>query len=99
MLQQLYAVVSQLNTCRFYASSLLIYYDAAEEGPVNVKMIDFAHSVSNADQLRPLVDNGDTSDPLAVPYPPTTRGPDTGYLLGLKSLISCFEEISSNLPM
>ena len=92
-LRQLHDTISDLHTCRFYASSLLIYYDAAEQNsPIQVKMIDFAHSLTNADQLRQLVE-GAENDPLSVPYPPTTKGPDAGYLLGLKSLINSFESI------
>lgn len=71
-----------------------------------IKIIDFAHSLTNAHLLRPLEDLLDAEDSdsataqgttneefVRVPYPPTTKGPDSGYLLGLRTLISTFDEI------
>ncbi len=90
-LEALHEVISQLNNCRFYASSLLIYYDAADPAPINIKMIDFAHSLVNSHLLKPL---GEIKEGcINVPYPPTSEGPDLGYLKGLKSLIQAFTEI------
>ncbi|KAI8843959.1 hypothetical protein BJ741DRAFT_527923 [Chytriomyces cf. hyalinus JEL632] len=78
-LRALLDVVSKLPTYRFYASSLLVLYDA------DLRMIDFAQCVSNVD--RKLVRS------TRVTFPPTTKGPDQGYMLGLKTLISSFEGI------
>jgi hypothetical protein len=103
-LKSLYNIVETLSSCRFYASSLLILYDSDKLDDIQIKMIDFAHSVTNAHLLRPPTANSamnESSLPIVqslddivhVPYPPTTKGPDNGYLLGLKTLIQCFEEI------
>lgn len=81
--------VEQLESFRFYTSSLLILYEGkntdgnsnessrppterpftkrpSTSSPVDVRMIDFAHSV----------------------HSPKDQGPDQGYLFGLKSLIA-----------
>jgi hypothetical protein len=104
-LKSLYRIVETLSSCRFYASSLLILYDSDKLDDIQIKMIDFAHSVTNAHLLRPITASSinETSVPMLqsavtdtivhVPYPPTTKGPDNGYLLGLRTLIQCFEEI------
>ncbi|KAJ3170193.1 hypothetical protein HDU88_008819 [Geranomyces variabilis] len=34
---------------------------------------------------------------IRVPFPPTTRGPDHGYLLGLRTLMNVFEELHREL--
>ncbi|TPX42018.1 hypothetical protein SeLEV6574_g05808 [Synchytrium endobioticum] len=57
-------------------------------------MIDFAHFVAKAHMLASEEDTG----PLApgwsrVAFPPSTKGPDNGYLLGLCSLIHYLQEI------
>ncbi|XP_029832760.2 inositol hexakisphosphate kinase 1 [Ixodes scapularis] len=88
-LQALYKAVEQLESFRFYTSSLLILYEGkntdgnsnessrppterpftkrpSTSSPVDVRMIDFAHSV----------------------HSPKDQGPDQGYLFGLKSLIA-----------
>ena len=52
------------------------------ESKIEMRMIDFAHCVSNVDEIREV-----------AKFPPTTYGPDNGYLLGLKNLRECFEEI------
>lgn len=130
-LKGLASVIEKLDTCRFYASSLLILYDADWSKEIDItkaeisinpdesksypnvliKMIDFAHSIHNAHLLRPL--QTDISKPprketdtaesayskdqlIYCTYPPTTKGPDNGYLKGLNSLIHCFEEIQSD---
>ncbi|KAJ3114886.1 hypothetical protein HDU96_001504 [Phlyctochytrium bullatum] len=167
-LYNLHAVVSQMPTFRFYASSLLILYDGcwAEEGEADstdvldeneddedepsrdmangdesedldgyasersepgafkgwrrrreadLRMIDFAQCVANADRMKSLSDppsdgeengaddgggllvTGERKEPksltLRVPFPPTTKGADSGYLLGLKTLMSNFRDI------
>lgn len=53
----------------------------------DMRIIDFAHCTTNAKTLREMGrKNG-------VTFPPTTEGPDQGYLKGLKNLIHNFEEI------
>ncbi|KAJ3218387.1 hypothetical protein HK099_005088, partial [Clydaea vesicula] len=98
-----------------------------DDSKVKMKMIDFAHCISNANLLKSnnnnlniLDQNNDTSPQtpllstipsdlsnnpnyaenganedgfIKVNYPPTTRGPDNGYILGLITLIKSFEEI------
>ncbi|KAI9010127.1 hypothetical protein DFJ74DRAFT_758913, partial [Hyaloraphidium curvatum] len=74
---------------------------------VLIKMIDFSHSITNRHLLLPLDgrkdaggEEGYVTDPesgakvpgIRCSYPPTTRGPDNGYLLGLRNLIAAFEE-------
>lgn len=84
-LKVLYDAISTMTTCRFYASSLLIYYDGSFESDrkADIKMIDFANCVMTLDKN--------------CNYPPTTSGPDGGYLLGLRTLITNFEEIYKEL--
>ncbi|KAJ3256066.1 hypothetical protein HK103_005749 [Boothiomyces macroporosus] len=84
-LQLLSQTISTMPSARFYASSLLILYDGHlnPKKPVDIKMIDFANCIM-------------TIDPNTN-YPPTTTGPDSGYLLGLQTLISNFEEIYDEL--
>ena len=62
---------------------------------IDVRMIDFAHFVPNAHLLISEADVGSELPPDArrVPFPPKTKGPDGGYLLGLCSLIHSLQEI------
>jgi hypothetical protein len=96
-LQDLSDAVSQLPTFRFYASSLLILYDGGSiDDPtfeIDVRMIDFANCVTNAD----LLSEENAEKRIVVNCPPTTHGSDLGYLLGLKTLIKNFEEIHKEL--
>ena len=71
---------------RFYASSLLVIYDGdpSSSKKIDVRIIDFARCVTQED-VRQHHDE--------FPFPPRHRGPDYGYLLGLKSLAACFEWI------
>ena len=80
-LKDLYEAVLTMSTSRFYASSLLILYDgqSSPSKAADIKMIDFANCITSLD--------------LVCNYPPSTNGPDGGYLLGLRTLISKFEEI------
>lgn len=100
-LLDLSAVIQELPKTRFYASSLLIIYDGSTfetDMDVQVKMIDFSNCIVNTDHLYDQTAPID-HDELAVRvnYPPTTKGPDQGYLLGLKTLIKTFEELYREL--
>ncbi|KAJ3187828.1 hypothetical protein HDU85_006221 [Gaertneriomyces sp. JEL0708] len=64
---------------------------------VTVKMIDFANCVTNTDRLIRQGELSSSPSDIAVPFPPTTRGPDNGYLLGLRTLMRNFEEIYEEL--
>lgn len=88
--EQLYEAISSMDSFRFYASSLLMIYDGEKSDDVNIKMVDFASCVSNADVLF-------STKPCPVNYPPTKKGADSGYLLGLRTLMSCFKEIYKDL--
>jgi len=150
-LKTLYSVVEQLNTSRFYASSLMLFYDGAwadvdEESEnssnmllihqpnddidnnidndsdsystvqrclankeVVVHLIDFAHCTNEAhlmvssdpkkrgdiDITKPVINpiTGKEENYILVPFPPTHKGSDMGYLLGVRNLIMFFEEI------
>ena len=103
-LKQLTEQISQLDSFRFYSSSLLIMYDGyksyksrsdstgegitsdslradncSEENSLNieVRMIDFSHST-----FRGFLDDCTIH-----------KGPDDGYLLGLKNLIEIFSDV------
>lgn len=88
-LQRLISVLEMQASYRFYSSSLLIIYDGidrprsadplSQEPPpnVDVRMIDFAHSTFKGFRDDPKVHDG----------------PDKGYVLGLRSLISILELI------
>ncbi|TPX30841.1 hypothetical protein SmJEL517_g05685 [Synchytrium microbalum] len=102
-LTKLHKIIQTLPHYRFYASSLLMIYDGAwlEESSslpnkpreVDVRMIDFAHFVPKAHLL---VSEQEPSTPpgcTRVPFPPTSKGADSGYSLGLSSLIGCLTEI------
>jgi hypothetical protein len=100
-LLDLSAVIQELQKTRFYASSLLIIYDGSTfetDMDVQVKMIDFSNCVVNRDHLYDQIAPID-HDELAVRvnYPPTTNGPDQGYLLGLNTLVKTFEELYREL--
>lgn len=100
-LQALTEAIEQLESFRFYTSSLLILYegkgpdgnsnDCSEAppppppketvftkkpppSPVDVRMIDFAHSV----------------------YSPKDKGPDEGYLFGLRNLITQLQTLKQD---
>lgn len=103
-LKQLMERVSQQDTYRFYSSSLLIMYDGQVPGKpssvpshgecssdsscfddsdlddtprVEVRMIDFAHSTFSGFQNDKTIH----------------KGPDEGYLFGLRNLIQFFSDI------
>ncbi|KAJ2993251.1 Inositol hexakisphosphate kinase 1 [Globomyces sp. JEL0801] len=84
-LAKLRDVISTMSTARFYASSLLILYDGQlnPTKEVDIKMIDFANCILSID--------------YNANYPPTTVGPDSGYLHGLQTLITNFQELYDDL--
>lgn len=56
-------------------------------------------STSNNDVSQSTAAKLSTTDSTVIPvnYPPTTKGPDNGYLLGLQTLMSNFEDIYREL--
>ena len=87
-LKRLRDVIGQLDTYRFFSSSLLIMYEGdhndivvdsklSPRSTVDVRMIDFAN----------LTHSGFANDPVVY------SGPDEGYMLGLTTLISIFQSI------
>ncbi|KAI7829020.1 hypothetical protein BC939DRAFT_393895 [Gamsiella multidivaricata] len=87
-LKDLAKIIKSLNGYRFYASSLLIYYDG-DSGPSKsplqgvATVIDFAHCTAG------IYNQGNMP-----PYPPMHPDePDKGYLLGLKNLMMIFRDI------
>lgn len=78
-LTQLTDVIGRLDSFRFFTSSLLIIYDGADPGEIDVQVIDFAHASG------PHLD-----DQLADPH----EGPDQGFIFGLKNLIELIQELS-----
>ncbi|KAK3812796.1 MAG: hypothetical protein J3R72DRAFT_376477, partial [Linnemannia gamsii] len=81
-LKDLARIIKTLNGYRFYASSLLIYYDG-DNAPQLPSVIDFAHCTP-----------GIYDDDAMPPYPPMHPDePDKGYLLGLKNLMMIFRDI------
>ncbi|KAJ3048317.1 hypothetical protein HK097_010688, partial [Rhizophlyctis rosea] len=79
----------------------------ARKKEIDIKMIDFSHCVANADRLRAPGELGGASSSskpeagspefVEVPYPPTKKGADSGYLLGLRTLIRSFEDLYKEL--
>ena len=81
-LEYLYIVINSLSKYRFYSGSLLIVYDGLPQSDlIDVRMIDFAHSIYDSST------NNETSASN------NHTGPDKGYLCGLESLIGVFKEI------
>jgi hypothetical protein len=85
-LRRLARLVKTMDDYRFYASSLLMIYDGdpSSTRKIDVRIIDFANCVT-AEDVRFRYND--------FTYPPRNKGPDNGYLLGLKSLVLCFEWI------
>ncbi|RUS17027.1 hypothetical protein BC938DRAFT_476377 [Jimgerdemannia flammicorona] len=86
-LRRLARIVRALPGYRFYASSLLVIYDgdAASDHRISIRIIDFAHCATEEETR--------SAGAKGLGFPPSHEGPDKGYLLGLKSLIMCFEWI------
>ena len=87
ILEQLYRlleIIRRMGSSRLYASSLLIFYDGDMNSTreAKIKMIDFANCL--------------TQIPTDALYPPTTSGPDHGFMKGLETLIKILEEIRSD---
>ncbi|KAI8884161.1 SAICAR synthase-like protein [Backusella circina FSU 941] len=81
-LKKLAQLIQSMHGYRFYASSLLIIYDGEpNHKKINLRMIDFANSISPDEQRS------------TFKYPPHDEGPDMGYLLGLQTLIHSFQVI------
>ncbi|CAF1474667.1 unnamed protein product [Rotaria magnacalcarata] len=81
-LESLYETINFLSTYRFYSGSLLIVYDGLlQSNLIDIRMIDFAHSV----HATPATDEISAANNHA--------GPDKGYLFGLERLIDVFKEI------
>jgi hypothetical protein len=82
-LSRLSRIVKSLKGYRFYGSSLLLIYDGSNKNTkIDVRMIDFAKSVCPDEPTDDFI------------YPPKhTDQPDQGYLLGLQSLIDCFNSV------
>ncbi|KAG1173795.1 hypothetical protein G6F70_002266 [Rhizopus microsporus] len=85
-LRRLARIVKTMADYRFYASSLLMIYDGdpTSSRKVDVRIIDFANCVT-VDEVKYHYKE--------FTYPPRNKGPDNGYLLGLKTLALCFEWI------
>ncbi|CAF3042660.1 unnamed protein product [Rotaria sp. Silwood2] len=82
-LESLYIIINSLVKCRFYSGSLLIVYDGSLQSKlIDVRMIDFAHTICGT------TTNDDSSN--------NNVDPDRGYLHGLESLIGIFREILNN---
>lgn len=79
-LNRLLTVVSQLDSYRFFTSSLLVIYDGLDDrlSEVDVRVIDFAHAAHR------------DIDPEAPAY----TGPDDGFIFGLKNLVEILEELA-----
>lgn len=83
-LRRLYAIIAELSDYRFYGSSLLLIYDADATSEMLVRTIDFTNCSSPRQRQR----DGDL-----VTYPPKYPGPDHGYLRGLETLCTIFEQM------
>ncbi|KAI9278094.1 hypothetical protein BY458DRAFT_503840 [Sporodiniella umbellata] len=85
-LRRLARIIKKMHGYRFYASSLLIIYDGdpTSRRKVDVRIIDFANCITA---------NDTKSNRHLFTYPPKDHGPDHGYLLGLKTLVLCYDWI------
>jgi hypothetical protein len=77
-LESLYIIINSLLKYRFYSGSLLIVYDGlTQSNLIDIRMIDFAHTI-----------NDETSTSSNNPL-----DPDKDYLFGLERLTDVFREI------
>lgn len=82
-LDEIGQIVQKLVGYRMYGSSLLLMYDGADEhSAIRLKIIDFAQCVTSEDIYR---SNGNLKCP-----PVHLDSPDSGYLLGIKTLKQYF---------
>ncbi|CAF1063548.1 unnamed protein product [Adineta steineri] len=80
-LKSLYETINSLPKYRFYSGSLLIVYDGLpQSNRIDIRMIDFAHSICASTTDESTASNNHL-------------GPDRGYLFGLERLIDAFKEI------
>jgi len=80
-LKSLYETINSLSKYRFYSGSLLIVYDGlTQSNLIDIRMIDFAHSI-----------NAPNNDETSASNNPI--GPDKDYLFGLECLIDVFRKI------
>ena len=87
-LESLYETIDALSNYRFYSGSLLIVYDGlASSALLDLRMIDFAHSVAVA-AANPEDSAGSTQ----------SLEPDRDYLFGLERLIGVFRAILTPPP-
>lgn len=87
-LKRLRRIIKSLKGYRFYGSSLLIIYDGNNNKKryIDVRMIDFEKSVSPKEDMS------------LFKYPPIhINEPDPGYLLGLNTLIDCFNKFYTHI--
>jgi inositol-hexakisphosphate kinase len=80
-LELLLHTIRQLPSYRFFGSSLLVIYDGdpLSTNEIDIRMIDFAHSVLDEEMYTGLKD---------MTYPPSQPDqPDLGYILGLQTLL------------
>lgn len=94
---RLAGIIRTMPQYRLYTTSLLFSYDGATQDEIDsldeesgikyspdvcVKIIDFAHAITNLH----------TSDVINAPFPPShPKNADRGYLKGLASLKHCFK--------
>jgi inositol-hexakisphosphate 5-kinase len=84
-LQSLHQTINSLANYRFYSGSLLIVYDGlSSSSTIDLRMIDFAHS---------LVVTSNNTDGLTTT---ADLDPDLDYLFGLECLIDVFKDILNN---
>ncbi|KAI9318967.1 hypothetical protein BX666DRAFT_1854089 [Dichotomocladium elegans] len=91
-LRRLESLILSLPGYRFFGSSLLIIYDGLDRScPIDVRIIDFAHSMTP----------GEMQERSALmTYPPEHPDkPDQGYLLGLQTLIRIFDHMTLSSPL
>lgn len=82
-LQSLHQTIAGLANYRFYSGSLLVVYDGLPSSDlIELRMIDFAHSI-----LLPSATTDESSGEF---------DPDRDYLFGLERLIDVFREILAN---
>ncbi|KAI0236540.1 inositol polyphosphate kinase kcs1 [Massospora cicadina] len=94
-LRKLFNIIRSLEGYRFYASSLLFLYDGEPTSPlhnqIDIKIIDFANCV-HAAMFSSESNLVGTVYPRPI-FPPSTLGPDHGYLRGIATLLNELQEL------